>query len=207
MFNSQQQGFASKDSKAVTTYLTAFDAHLHHNYVYQPLSPLPKSDCPDHHLIETINCKIIWACQHPENTCRKHRLTYWTVYFHRTKLKLSVWCQIQLRLCCNLTITTIVKCAQHWDIIDPSGCTPEAVKETIDTLKKEIKAIHKTSHDKRQEYLLASANISEDTDDKHKAHILQQMMNAESRIKAYRRLGYARGKNAKQQTINRILVP
>ena len=32
-------------------------------------------------------------------------------------------------------------------------------------------------------------------------------MKAESRLEAYRRLGYARGKNIKQQTINRILVP
>mmetsp|Transcript_21510 Transcript_21510/g.47643 ORF Transcript_21510/g.47643 Transcript_21510/m.47643 type:complete len:138 (+) Transcript_21510:294-707(+) len=32
-------------------------------------------------------------------------------------------------------------------------------------------------------------------------------MKAESRNEAYRRLGYARGQNAKQQTINRNLVP
>ena len=33
------------------------------------------------------------------------------------------------------------------------------------------------------------------------------MMKAGSRIEAYRCLGYARGKHAKQQTINEILVP
>ena len=69
-------------------------------------------------------------------------------------------------------IATIVHRAQHWDIIDPSGCTPETVEEAIEALKKKIKAIHKLSYDKRQEYLLASTNISKDTDDKYKAHIL-----------------------------------
>ena len=33
------------------------------------------------------------------------------------------------------------------------------------------------------------------------------MMKAERRTEAYRRLGYVTGKNVKQQTINRILVP
>ena len=127
---------------------------------------------PDHHLIETIDRGITGACQHAENTCCKRRLTYWTVDLHHAKLKLSVWCQIRSHLCRNLPITTIVKCAHHWDILEPSSCTPKAVVEAIATLKKEIENIHKRSHEKRQEYLLASANISEDIDDKQKAHIL-----------------------------------
>ena len=84
-----------------------------------------------------------------------------------------------------ISITTIVvRRAQHWDIIDPSGCTPEIVDNAITALKNEIRDIHKASHDKRQVYLLASANISKDTDDKQKAHILRKMMKTERRREA-----------------------
>ena len=156
----------------LTLYLTAFDAHLRYNDVYHQLTTLLKSGRPNHDLVETIGRKITRACQHAKNTCRKCCLTYWTVDLHRDKLKLSVWCQLWSRLCCNLPITTIIKRAHHWNILDPSGCTPDAVADAIATLKKEINAIHKTSHDKGQKYLLTSANTSEDTDDKQKAHIL-----------------------------------
>ena len=70
-----------------------------------------------------------------------------------------------------------------------------------------VRKIHKASHEKHQEYLLATANLNEDADDTQKAHALRQMMCAESSLEAYRRLGYARGKYNKQQAINRILVP
>ena len=70
-----------------------------------------------------------------------------------------------------------------------------------------VPKIHTASHEKRQEYLLATANLNEDADDTQKAHALHQMMRAECRLEAYRRLGYARGKHNTQQSINKILVP
>ena len=162
MFTSQQSGFSSKDSKAVTTYLTAFDVHLKHNDVYNWLKSLLKSDHHDHHLFEIIDREIIRVCQHAEdNTYSKHRLTYWTVDLHQAKLKLSVWCQIQSRLCKKLSITTIVKRPQHWDIIDSFSCTPDVVEEAIATLKKEIKAIHNTSHEKQQDRGLPPLRLRE----------------------------------------------
>ena len=169
----------------MTTYLTAFDAHLKHNDVYDGLSSLLKSNSHDHHLIEIINWEITRACQHAENTYRQGKLTYWTVDLYRAKLKLSVWCQIRSRLCQNLPIATIVQCSEQWDIADPSGCNPETVEDAIEALKQEIRGIHKTSHDKRQKYLLASANLSKDADDNQKAHIIRQMMrkpNARQRL-------------------------
>ena len=187
--NPQQRCFSSKDSKVVTTYLTTFDAHLTHNYVYNRLSSLLKSDSHHHNLIQIIEREITRAYQHAENTCRQCKLIYWTVDLHQAKLKLSVLCQIRSRLCQKLPIATIVHCAKHWDIIDPSGCNPKTVADAIEALKKEIRDIHKTSHDKRQAYLLASANISKDTDDKQKANIIQQMIKVKRGTEAYRRLG------------------
>ena len=134
-------------------------------------------------------------------------MTYWSVELHRAKLKLSVWCQIWSCLCRQLPIDTILRQAQQWDIIDPSGCTLATADVAINTLKLLVRQIHKASHEKRQEYLLATANLNEDADATQKAHALHQMMRAESRLEAYQRLGYARGKHNKQQAINKILVP
>ena len=111
-----------------------------------------------------------------------------------------------MRLQQKLFIATIVWRAQHWGIIDPSGCNSETVEAAIEALKEEIRDIHKQSHDKRQEYLLASASVSEDADDNQKAHIIWQLVKAEHQTEAYWRLGYATDKNIKQQTINRILI-
>ena len=108
VYQPRQRGFSSNDSKAVTTYLTAFDAHLQHNNIYERLSSLNKSGQPDHQLIETIDREITRACQHAENHCRKRRMTYWSVELHRAKLKLSVWCQIRSRLRRHLPIDTII---------------------------------------------------------------------------------------------------
>ena len=132
------------------------------------------------------------ACQHAENEFQQRKLTYWTVDLHQAKLKLSIWCKIRSHLRCK---------AKNWDTINCTGCTPATVEDAIGALKTENREIHKKSHEKRQAYVLMSANISEDTDDKQKAHILQLLMKADCRNEAYRRLGYATGKNFKQQTL------
>ena len=57
--------------------------------------------------------------------------------------------------------------------MNPSGCTLAVADAVIDTLKLVVRNIHKASHEKRQEYLPATANLSEDTDDIQRAHALR----------------------------------
>ena len=55
------------------------------------------------------------------------------------------------------------------------------------------------STERRQQYVLDLANISEDKDDDKKAKFLREMAKQEWRDEAYARLGFARGKTIKQQ--------
>ena len=57
-FGMSSRGFSSKDTKAVTTYLTEFKAHMDDHNVFHWFNELLRTGLPNHDLIENIDQEI-----------------------------------------------------------------------------------------------------------------------------------------------------
>ena len=90
----QKRGIISKDRKAVTKYLYAFQDHMKAHNVFERLTSLIQEGKPNHNLAENLNRELIRASQHAENQCRRRPLTYWSIDLHQHKEKLSVFGQL-----------------------------------------------------------------------------------------------------------------
>jgi hypothetical protein len=77
----------------------------------------------------------------------------------------------------------------------------------VAAVKHEVKTLRKESKERREEYLLDLANLSEDKDDKTTKKILREMAKQERISNTYRMFNYHRGKYKDSQGIDRVTIP
>ena len=149
-FGSSSRGFASKDRKAVTTYLSQFKAHMDAHTVFHRFNSLIQTGLLNHELIENTDREITCASVHAEKKWCKHKPAYWTQELHQLKLHHLVWCQLKSRLLQRLPVTHVVQQAEKLAIPIMMTTTINDAKDAISKLQKSISEIDKASTKRRQ---------------------------------------------------------
>jgi hypothetical protein len=83
----------------------------------------------------------------------------------------------------------------------------DEIEAQIETLRAEVKELHKNSDTTRDESLLERANMAEDADDKKKAKAIRQIKNTEQQARAFLKLKFKRGLIRDGGGISRLQVP
>jgi hypothetical protein len=199
--------FASKDPKAVTTYLAAAHSHLMANAVMTRIRNLLASDDPDHEEAEKLDSLMTQACEHASNQCKRRRKDYWNIEIHETKRNLSVWCQYKSRRIRKLSSRALIARTSALGLQMREGMPMEEILVQIEILRTRVKEIHKESAKKRDESLTERANMAEDADDKKKAKAIRQMKETEQKTRAFQKLKFKRGLIHNGGGISRLQVP
>ena len=90
--------------------------------------------------------------------------------------------------------------------LDPTMDKNELASK-VAAVKHKVKTLRKESKERREEYLLVLANLSEDKDDKTTKKILREMAKQERISNTYRMFNYHRGKYKYSQGIDRVAIP
>jgi hypothetical protein len=199
--------FKSNDKKAVIKYLDAVHSHLDANNVFNRMKKLFESEAPNHEEAEILDSELTRACQHGSNKCQKHQMEYWCIDTHEIKRNLSIWCQFRARRRRSIRSTALISRAKEVGLNLDEEMPLEIIETEIKRLHTKLKTIHKKSADRRDEFLLERANISEDTGDKKKAKIIRQIRKNEREARAFGKLQFQRGRMNKGGGITRLQVP
>jgi hypothetical protein len=160
---SEGRAFKSNDKKAVVKYLDAVHSHLDANNVFNRMKKLFESEAPNHEEAEILDSELTRACQHGSNKCQKHQMDYWCIDTHEIKRNLSIWCQFKARRRRSIRSTALISRAKEIGLNLEEDMPLEILETEIKSLRTKLKNIHKNSADRRDEFLLERANISEDT--------------------------------------------
>ena len=143
------------------------------NNLFERLANLIREGEPNHNLAEQLDRELIQASQHAENKCRQRPITYRSIDLHQHKEKLSVYGQLWRRLKKGLTISALQASANERGIAVHQNPTLHQLDQEIKTLRTKVKACHKESAEKRQEYLQNQANIANDNEEHARATALK----------------------------------
>ena len=206
-FDPEGRSFKSKDPKAVTKYLTAVHKHLQSNNVLNRISNMLKSDVPNHEEAEAIDAEITRACQHGANQCKKRRMDYWSIEIHELKRNLSVWCQFRSRKKRKFLSTALIARTRDIGLHLSESMTPLEIDAIIETIRKDVREVHKKSAERRDMMLLELANFAEDMEEPKKAKALRQMKRVERNTRVFNKYRFQRGKTISGGGISRLQVP
>jgi hypothetical protein len=78
------------------------------------------------------------------------------------------------------------------------GMPMDEIEAQIETLRVEVKELHKNSDSTREESLLERANMAEDADDKKKAKAIRQIKNTEQQARTFLKLKFKRSQRRRR---------
>jgi hypothetical protein len=126
---------------------------------------------------------------------------------HTKKRDLSVWCQYKNGRLEKISLSALIHRVSDLGLGMNEGMPMDEIEAQIETLRAEVKEIHKNHDTTRDESLLERANMAEYAYGKKKAKAIRQIKNTDQQARAFLKLKFKRGLIRDGGGISRLKVP